>query len=238
MRRGKTACNSKTFKEEVNVTQASDFQDSPGAVPVPQQPVQPQAPSGSAHSTGSGQAGSPQAAPAAPAPFVEHRRGGQKGKKPRRRQERDKSQSEFVEKVVSINRVSKVVKGGKNFSFTALVIVGDGKGRIGFSVGKAREVQDAIRKGLTHAKAQMFRVPIKGVTIPHEIIGRFGAARVLFKPAHEGTGVISGAAVRAVCECAGIKDILTKSLGSETPINVVRATVAAFQQMRLGDDLV
>ncbi len=123
------------------------------------------------------------------------------------------------------------MSGGKNFSFGALVVVGDGKGRVGFSVGKAREVQDAIRKGLEHAKRAMVRVPLKGATIPHEIIGRHGAAKVLLKPASEGTGVISGSAVRAVCECAGIRDILTKSLGSMTPLNVVRATMTGIQSM-------
>jgi len=165
------------------------------------------------------------------------RRGGGKDKGKRRpRQNRAPKESDFVEKVVAVNRVSKVVKGGKNFSFSALVVVGDGKGRIGFSVGKAREVQDAIKKGLQHAKGQMFRVPLKGVTIPHEIMGVYGAARVMLKPASLGTGVISGAAVRAVCECAGIKDILTKSLGSETPINIVRATVTAFQSFITDND--
>lgn len=170
------------------------------------------------------------AAPAAPEREERGGRGGRGGKR-QRRKPAERKESDFVEKVVAVNRVSKVVKGGKNFSFSALVVVGDGKGRVGFSVGKAREVQDAIRKGLMHAKNSMFRVPMKGVTIPHEIIGEFGAARVLLKPASLGTGVISGAAVRAVCECAGIKDILTKSLGSETPINVIRATVTGFKSM-------
>ena len=156
--------------------------------------------------------------------------GRDKGKR-RTRMHRAPKESELVEKDGVVHRVSKVVKGGKNFSFSALVVVGDGKGRIGFSVGKAREVQDAIRKGLQHAKNGMFRIPLKGVTIPHETIAVYGAARVMLKPASLGTGVISGAAVRAVCECAGIKDILTKSLGSETPINVVRATVGALQAM-------
>lgn len=153
-------------------------------------------------------------------------RGGQ-----RRRAPRPQKDSEFAEKVVAVNRVAKVVKGGKNFSFSALVVVGDTKGRVGFAIGKAREVQDAIKKGIQRAKDSMFRVPMKGTTIPHEIIGKFGAARVLLKPASQGTGVISGAAVRAVCECAGIKDILTKSFRSQTPINVVRATASGLQSM-------
>jgi len=161
----------------------------------------------------------------------EKQQGKRKARRPMRRRERSKSDSEFVEKVVHVNRVSKVVQGGKNFSFAALVVVGDGKGRVGFAVGKAREVQDAIQKGLAHAKKRMDRIPLAGTTIAHELLVSFGAAKVFMKPASQGTGVIAGASVRAVCDCVGIKDILTKSLGSQTPLNVVQATLKGLSSL-------
>lgn len=140
-------------------------------------------------------------------------------------------ESEFVETVVHINRVAKVVKGGKNFSFSAVVVAGDGQGRVGFGTGKAREVPPAIQKAMEEAKRAMIRVPMAGGTLPHEVWGRWGATRVMLKPASPGTGVIAGGGVRAVMESAGIQDVLTKILGSRNPFNVVRATFDALNRL-------
>ncbi len=141
-------------------------------------------------------------------------------------------QTEYIEKIVCINRVSKVTKGMKRLSFSVLVVVGDTKGHVGVALGKAREVAEAIRKGLNKAKKNQLSIPIYGTTIPHKIIGKFGAARVLLKPASEGTGIIAAGPVRAICEAAGIKDILTKSLKSNNPVNVVRATIQGLTSLK------
>ncbi|MBN2135767.1 MAG: 30S ribosomal protein S5 [Acidobacteria bacterium] len=138
--------------------------------------------------------------------------------------ERKLEDSGLLDRVISINRVTKVVKGGKNLRFSALVVVGDGNGRVGFASGKAREVPLAIKKGLDKAQKNMIRIPMDGTTIPHQITGRYGAGKVLLKPAGPGTGVIAGGAVRAILEVAGVKDILTKCIGTRNPHNMVRAT--------------
>ena len=149
----------------------------------------------------------------------------------------DNNETNLTDRVIHINRTSKVVKGGRRFSFSALVVVGDGSGNVGYGLGKAKEVPEAIRKGVENAKKNMISVPIQGTTIPYDVIGKFGAGKVMLRPASEGTGVIAGGAARAILEVAGISDILSKCLGSNNPHNVVKATFKALQLLRSPEEM-
>ena len=149
----------------------------------------------------------------------------------------NREESEFKEKLVAVNRVTKVVKGGRNFRFSALIVIGDGKGRVGCGMGKAAEIPEAIRKGVEDAKKNLITVPIVGTTIPHEVIGKFGTGSVVLKPAPEGTGVIAGGPARAVIETAGIRDIVTKSYGTNNPINVVKATIEGLSRLKTAEEV-
>ena len=149
----------------------------------------------------------------------------------------EQNESGFVEKIVSLNRVAKVVKGGRRFSFSALVVVGDGKGSVGYGLGKAQEVPEALRKASEHARKHMVRIPLVEGTLPYAVLGRFGAGRVMLKPASKGTGIIAGGAVRAVMEAAGVADVLAKAIGTSNPHNVLRATVEGLASLRNADDV-
>lgn len=167
-------------------------------------------------------------------------KGGKNDRKPKGDKKfdgKEKERDEFVDRVVAINRVAKVVKGGRNFRFSALIVVGDQKGKVGVGMAKAHEVPEAIRKAKQDAMKHLIEVPMVGTSIPHEIIGEFGAGRVLLKPSREGTGVIAGGGVRAVCELAGIRDVKTKCLGTHNPRNVVNATLAALKGLKKAEDI-